>query len=122
MGDVGFIIPDAIRQAWATAYLGVDIDREVAKAFSWCKSNPRKSPKKNYGRFLNSWLGRAEQTGNANAPQDDDSIGYLLHKLDHVEAKYGDDVARSYDAKAREFNSTIKADEWLKREIECRTT
>jgi hypothetical protein len=60
IADTGFIVPDAIRQAWAAAYPGVDIDHEAAKAFAWCQNNPRKAPKKDYGRFLNSWLGRAD--------------------------------------------------------------
>ncbi|MCD8139195.1 MAG: hypothetical protein LUE17_05375 [Planctomycetaceae bacterium] len=59
MGDAGFIVPDAIRQGWAAAYPGVDIDRETAKAFAWCQNNPRKAPKKEYGRFLNRWMGLA---------------------------------------------------------------
>ena len=58
--ETGFAIPDAIRQSWATAYPGIDINRETAKALAWCQNNPRRAPKKDFGRFLNSWLGRAK--------------------------------------------------------------
>lgn len=60
MTDTGFTLPSAIRESWAAAYPGVDIDRESARAFAWCKSNPRKAPKKDFGRFLNGWLSRAK--------------------------------------------------------------
>lgn len=60
MDDSGFVIPDALRQTWATAYPDVDIERAAAKAFAWCRSNPRKAPKSDYGRFLNGWLGRVK--------------------------------------------------------------
>ncbi len=47
----------------------------------------------------------------------DGSIAYLADKVKRVEAEHGEDVARRYDAKAREHNSTIQADAWLEREI-----
>ena len=54
----GFVIPEPVKQAWTTAYPGIDIIREIGKAFAWCVSNPSRAPKKDYGRFLNSWLSR----------------------------------------------------------------
>ncbi|MCD8141150.1 MAG: helix-turn-helix domain-containing protein [Planctomycetaceae bacterium] len=43
----------------------------------------------------------------------------LLYKTGRVEAAHGEDIARRYDAKARELKSTAAADEWLKGELVC---
>lgn len=55
----GFVLPEPLRLQWAKVYSELDIDRESAKAFIWCTTNPTRAPKKNYGRFLNSWFDRA---------------------------------------------------------------
>ena len=58
--DGSFSIPSVMRHAWANAYPGVDISREVGKAYAWCVSNPSRAPKKDYARFLNAWLSRCK--------------------------------------------------------------
>ena len=47
-------------EAWQAAYPGVDIEAEVRKAAAWCLSNPTSAPTSQYGRYLNSWLGRQQ--------------------------------------------------------------
>lgn len=47
------------REAWSRAYPAVDIDVEVSKAAAWLLANP-KNRKKNYPRFLNLWLSKAQ--------------------------------------------------------------
>lgn len=47
------------RDSWLRAYPAVDIDVEVSKAAAWLLANP-KNRKKNYPRFLNLWLSRAQ--------------------------------------------------------------
>ena len=46
-------------ESWAKAFPGIDVSREIAKAYTWIQSNPLKAPKNDYARFLNAWLGRA---------------------------------------------------------------
>jgi hypothetical protein len=53
-------ITEAQAETWAIAYPSISIQQELAKAASWAKENPSKS-KKNWGRFLISWLGRSEE-------------------------------------------------------------
>lgn len=68
--DSGFDVPDTIRAAWVSAYPDIDIDSELSKAHAWCLTNPKKAAaKKDWGRFLNSWLGRARP---AHAPSGGD--------------------------------------------------
>jgi hypothetical protein len=43
---------------WKNAYPHLDVMTEIRKAGSWCISNPKKSPKSNFPRFLNGWLSR----------------------------------------------------------------
>ena len=111
--DSGFIIPEAIRKSWAIAFPGIDIDREAAKAFAWCQNNPSKAPKKDYGRFLNSWLGRAVSTERPVPSRINSLLDDLPDKVNAVAATYGDNIARRYDSKARELKSTAAADAWL---------
>jgi hypothetical protein len=46
--------------AWKDAYGAVDIEGELKKAAAWIVSNPHLAPKKEYGRFMNTWLARAQ--------------------------------------------------------------
>jgi hypothetical protein len=43
------------------AYPSVSLDAEVNRAAIWIVANPAKRPVKNFGRFLASWLGRAQE-------------------------------------------------------------
>jgi hypothetical protein len=63
-------ISDRDRVAWAKAYPAADIDRELARAASWCISDPRRGRKSNYSRFLNSWLARCQDRGGSPAVVD----------------------------------------------------
>jgi uncharacterized protein YdaU (DUF1376 family) len=51
-------IPEPARKAWASAYPGVDIDNELAKAHAWLLNNTTRRPK-NHSQFFNNWLTRA---------------------------------------------------------------
>jgi uncharacterized protein YdaU (DUF1376 family) len=46
-------------KVWAEAYPAIDIQAELNKAAAWVIANP-KNVKKQWGRFLNSWLSRAQ--------------------------------------------------------------
>ena len=46
--------------AWRVAYGAVDIEGELAKAAAWIVSNPHLAPRKEYGRFMNTWLSRCQ--------------------------------------------------------------
>lgn len=45
-------------EQWKLAYPHVDLRREIAKAEEWLKSNPSKARKKNWRKFLTTWLDR----------------------------------------------------------------
>jgi hypothetical protein len=47
---------------WSAAFPAVDVEREIIKANEWVATNPTKR-KKNYGRFIVSWLSRAQERG-----------------------------------------------------------
>lgn len=44
--------------SWVDTFPKEFLDEEIKKARSWILSNPHKSPKSNWGRFLNSWFNR----------------------------------------------------------------
>lgn len=46
-------------QAEVRANPGVDFAREVLKAEAWMQANPAKAPKRDFRRFLHTWLARA---------------------------------------------------------------
>ncbi|ABL00719.1 hypothetical protein [Pelobacter propionicus] len=54
-----FFNTESYLQTWEAAYPAVDIPLELAKAAAWLKANP-KNRKKNYARFLNNWLMKAQ--------------------------------------------------------------
>ena len=51
-----------VLEAWKTAYPGVNLRGEIAKAHAWEKSNPKKA-KRDRIRFLVNWLNRAQDRG-----------------------------------------------------------
>lgn len=53
----GFTVNDDRMSLWKKTYPGVDIASELRKANLWLIENPRKR-KKDYARFMASWLGR----------------------------------------------------------------
>jgi hypothetical protein len=62
--DAGFAgITDADRQAWASAYPGAVLDRELAKATEWLLANPKRCGKRNWRKFLVGWLARCQDRG-----------------------------------------------------------
>lgn len=44
---------------WKEAYPAIDVESEISKAAAWLVANP-KNKKKQYARFLNGWLSRAQ--------------------------------------------------------------
>lgn len=48
---------------WKTAYPGVDLTLETARAHSWLCDNPAKAGKRNWGAFLGRWFARVQDKG-----------------------------------------------------------
>lgn len=48
---------------WSEAFPACDIDRELAGMSVWLTSNPKKSRKSNYARFITTWLSRSQDRG-----------------------------------------------------------
>lgn len=77
--------------AWAEAYPACDVILEIKKAAAWAKANPKKA-KKNWHRFINTWLNTTQEGGGTKgyldkvgrdewakkkaqeAPEDDDDV------------------------------------------------
>jgi hypothetical protein len=62
-------ITDGDRQEWATAYPGVVLDQELAKATSWLRANPKRCGKRNWRGFLVGWFGRCQDRGGTHREQ-----------------------------------------------------
>jgi len=56
-------ITDADRGEWRDAYPAADIGQELAKATAWLKANPTRAKRKNWRKFLVSWLSRCQDGG-----------------------------------------------------------
>lgn len=57
------------QQGWIELYGNPDwIKQEVIKAHNWIQTNPHRAPKKDFGRFMNSWLSRAWEQHRKNLP------------------------------------------------------
>ncbi len=56
---VEFAFPDQQLLKWKEAYPKTDVESEIRKAAVWAAANPKKA-KKNWARFMNSWLAKAE--------------------------------------------------------------
>lgn len=57
-----FLVSEGRRERWGKAYPAIDVDRELLKAAIWWADNPSKvKHKKDIGRFLGNWMGRAER-------------------------------------------------------------
>ena len=54
-------------QAEVRANPGVAYADEILKAEAWLKANPARAPRKDFPRFLHTWLGRAERNGDGHA-------------------------------------------------------
>lgn len=54
-----FTFPDQQLLKWKEAYPKTDVESEIKKAAVWAAANPKKT-KKNWARFMNSWLAKAE--------------------------------------------------------------
>lgn len=48
-------------QAEVRANPGVNFAAEILKAEAWMISNPDRAPRKNFGRFLHTWLSKSER-------------------------------------------------------------
>lgn len=48
-----------VQDAWLQTYPDAGwIRQELAKAWAWCKANPKKAPRSDWARFVNGWLSR----------------------------------------------------------------
>ena len=56
-------ITDADRTAWLIAYPSATLTAELAKAGEWLRSNPTKSKRSNWRKFLTGWLSRCQDGG-----------------------------------------------------------
>lgn len=56
-------ISDQDREEWSSAYPTCDIDRQLAAMHQWLLSNPAKSKKKQWRRFVTGWLSREQERG-----------------------------------------------------------
>lgn len=68
----GFDVCQARREAWKSAYPGVDIDDQLRRAHAWYTDNPDRR-KKSHARFLGSWMKRAHDDL-ARSPQVPDDV------------------------------------------------
>lgn len=55
-----FQVPSEIVGRWVKAYPRIDVDAEIKAAGAWAEANPKKR-KKDWKRFLNTWLGNASK-------------------------------------------------------------
>lgn len=55
-------VQKALINSWADTYPKEFLDQELKKARSWVLANSHKTPKKNWGRFLNNWFNRGWET------------------------------------------------------------
>lgn len=56
-------VTDADLARWKTAYPGVNLTQETARAHAWLVDNPSKGGKRNWAAFLNRWFGRVQDKG-----------------------------------------------------------
>jgi len=56
-------ITDADRDAWLIAYPAATLTTELAKAGEWLRSNPTKSKRSNWRKFVTGWLSRCQDGG-----------------------------------------------------------
>lgn len=56
-------ISQELRDLWKISCPAVDIEAELAAAAAWMLVNPQRAPKANYGRFLDGWMKRRQQSG-----------------------------------------------------------
>lgn len=56
-------ISDEDRKVWASAYPGVNLVAELAKAHVYLRENPAKAGKRNWGAFLARWFARVQDRG-----------------------------------------------------------
>jgi hypothetical protein len=61
-------IPDEKVSRWCDAFPALEIETEIAKAATWLLENPARGHKKNYGRYLVNWFGRAQERGGDRVP------------------------------------------------------
>lgn len=62
--DAGFRgVSDSDLSRWKTAYPGVNLTQETARAHAWLVDNPSKGGKRNWAAFLNRWFARVQDKG-----------------------------------------------------------
>lgn len=53
-------ISDEQMYALKEAYPALDLDAELKRAAAWIAANPMMAPKSQHGRFINSWMAKAQ--------------------------------------------------------------
>jgi len=56
-------ITEDIKKHWGEAYPACDIELELKQMIEWILTHPKQGKKKNYGRFINGWLSRNQDSG-----------------------------------------------------------
>lgn len=58
--NAGLDVPASIMATLEAAYgARCNVQAEIVKASAWCRCNPQRRPRKDFGRFVNGWLSRA---------------------------------------------------------------
>jgi len=70
--ESGFEISDEFRKVLTEAYPDVDLDHEIRNAHAWKVANPSRKHKR-IGRFLRSWMSRAQEQAAKDAKQSNQS-------------------------------------------------
>lgn len=64
-----FQIPEPLAESFVATYPRIEVAGEVRKAATWCAANPaQRKTLRGVGKFLNSWLARAEADAIKNPP------------------------------------------------------
>lgn len=78
---IDFTFSDQQLLKWQEAYPKTDVESEIKKAAVWAAANPNKE-KKNWARFLNTWIAKVEQAkGPLEGSCPVDKIIDLYHRL-----------------------------------------
>lgn len=78
---IDFTFSDQQLLKWQEAYPKTDVESEIKKAAVWAAANPNKA-KKNWARFLNTWIAKVEQAkGPLEGSCPVDKIIDLYHRL-----------------------------------------
>lgn len=114
--DAGFQgVTDGDLTRWKTAYPGVNLTQETARAHAWLVDNPSKGGKRNWAAFLNRWFGRVQDKGgSSNQPAPPQKTfrpdaGQAMTAAEYAEWKRGRDREEFIRAKARKRGGGVSS-------------